>query len=194
MPGENWMKSTGDVEAWVRIPRVSATPMFLGWCEYHPVNEANYFWNPVYTDRGGSRAAFDKEFQNGEEMVALDLNKFNDNVVDLIEAMPRPDLNNPGSRSRLDVGSLLIANGNYFELWLRNFFYGTVNATPDLGPGWYYYACSCAGVLTVKQGTKVLMKRVIVEAMNKPNPSFGFDLKSNTLAAFAPIAGLAAQP
>jgi hypothetical protein len=176
---------------WIRFPRAGIGPLFLGWAEYHPVNEEEQHWAKVFSDTGGPATPTDKEYQGAEEIVAIDLQEYNDDVLDLLEAMPRPDVNFPGTTTRLDRGALLIANGLYFELWQQYSFFGTINAQPDLGPGWFFPCCNPAGIYRPKQGTKTRMSRVMVEANNiRTNLTSGYTLKLNTSQAFAPIAGL----
>lgn len=192
MPYDSYQRSTGAVEVWV-APNLggSRVPLFLGFAEYHPVNQSEHNWQPVFSDQGGPVTPFDKEFQGATEEVVIDFNKFNDDVFDLIEAEPRPANNFVGATSRLDRGSLLIANNLYFVMWLRFTFFGTINSPSDASPGWCFYCCNVAGVHTPKQGTKTLVKRLVVECNNLYDPATkGFLLKSNTAAAFAPIAGL----
>lgn len=187
---------------------------YVGTCEAHPVSELMHFYRPVFSSAGGPLVPVDKEYLGSVETVTMDLNRFDANVVDYLESAPRYgraidslqnrksvvfDLGNGTAPScfnnRLDRGSLLIANKGYFQLWLVYNNFGTDMATPDLPPGWFYYACNTVGCYIPKQGNRIKVRRLIVEAnylpsigTNTDNPvSYPWQLKTNDEDAFSEI-------
>lgn len=179
---------------------------YVGTCEICPQGEESSSYLPIYTSTGGLVNPSDKSYEGSSEIVVLDLNRYNAEVVDLLESAPRygrsiDSLQNragvqndseffgtsPTITNRLDRGSLLIGNGGYYSMWLQYINQSDVS----LGPGWYYYCCSTAAVYVDRQGTRDKRRRVIVEAMELSNDSYSsWGVKTNNLDEFLDLAGL----
>lgn len=179
----SWLHCTGAIHIFARVS--ANTPIFyVGTSEQHPMPEGETHYAPVFNDIGGPVTKFDVEYQGDEEVVALDLNRFNDGNLSIL--LSPPFYNGVvGYTSRLARGSLAIQQGHTYELWLANSFYNTPDATIDLPPGTYYPACVTIGRSTPKQGTKTQTKRVVIEPLNWYDPTDGtFWLKSEDALYF----------
>lgn len=151
---------TGNVDIYVRIPAVGAgpfvspsalraagTPTFLGHTDKSPEPTYDPKWKPVFTSQGGEAIPLEKVYMGTEVKVAMNLQRFDYDVVQALLAAPRFGRNTPaGTESYLDIGALLQRNGLGVELWLKNAFYGTVNAAayPDMPIGTYFVCTNLA--------------------------------------------------
>ncbi len=134
---------------------------YIGTCEQYPLVEQTVNWNPVYNDIAGPMMPIDKEFQGQGKLIVLDLTRFNETNIDLLD-MDDAD-GGEGVNSR---GKLLLANGQWSTLWIKFEFFGTINqVAPDLPPGEMYYATSLLGKYYDRLGTQVRKTRLVVEAM-----------------------------
>lgn len=154
---------TGPVHIYVRIPTTGAGPQrlpnvaagsgtifTLGHCEDSPEPDFVPHYLPVKSSLAGPALPDDEIQAGGEVKVELLLSRFNLTLVNRLKQMARHGRDQPpGFESFLDRGRLLLAQGDSFELWLANAFYGTPNAAayPDLSPGYYFPACRLAGTL-----------------------------------------------
>lgn len=148
----------GPVHIYVRIPKFGAGPfvgqpssgriLMLGHAEEAPEPDFVPQYVPVLSSLSGPKVADDEIFVGAEYQVQLNLSRFSYSVLQLILACPMYGRGvAPGSETFLDRGRLLLGNGDSFELWLRNAFYGTPDALayPDMPIGYYYRACRSLG-------------------------------------------------
>lgn len=208
LPNSAYFHTTGAISVWVGFPGQSGNipTYFVGTCETYPEEETEITYEPIFTSTGGLKNPTDKSYEGSSEILILDLNRYNENVVDMMESAPRygrlinslqqnqgigasvPNGSVPILSRRLDRGSLLIGNVGYYQLWLVYPSFGTVNATPDMSWGWFYYACSTAAVYVDRQGTQCKRRRLIIEAMEFNDQSGNWwGIKTNDPAALAGI-------
>lgn len=161
--GQAFYYVTGPVDCYVRIPTVGAgpfvtptqlrssggTPTFLGHTQKTPEPTYEPKYKPVFSSQGGEAVPADKVYMGTDVKVVLNLQRFDWDVLQALLAAPRYGRGtDPGTETYLDVGALLQRNGLGVELWLRNAFYGTVNAAayPDMPIGTYFVCCNLAAV------------------------------------------------
>lgn len=217
-----YLHCTGTCFVYVAFPSFSGLPItnfqyinpwsggpiyYVGTTEKNPVAETEVAYNGVFTSESGPRVPFDKEYLGTQETLVFDFNDFNANVLDMLESAPLygrsiSSLQNRaagasgygvvGANSSLDYGTLLLANGGYYQLWIQYSFYGTPNAIayPDMPPGWFYFACNTAMVYVPKMGLRTKVRRLVVEANNLRVPNGSMGMKTNLPAYFAPLASV----
>lgn len=161
--GQAYYVVTGPVGVFVRIPAVgagpfvsptallsnSAVPTFLGHTLKTPEPTYEPKWIPVFSSQSGDVIPADKVYKGTEVKIALNLQRFDYDVIQALLAAPRYGrVSPPGTESYLDVGALLQRNGLSIELWLKNEFAGTVNAAayPNLPIGTYFVCTNVAGI------------------------------------------------
>ncbi len=171
----------GEVHCYVRVPAVGAgpflgpatlmknstAPSFLGHTEKSPTPQYTPQYKPVFAAASGEMVPADKLYMGQDVRVTLPLQRFSYNVVQAMLATPRHGrVNGPGAETYLDIGTLLQRNGLSFELWLRNAFYGTVNASayPDLPIGTYFPCCNVAGVFPANLCRDAAKVELLIEA------------------------------
>lgn len=151
----------GPVHIYARFPKVGAGPYvapgalsgtiyFLGHTTDSPEPDFIPKYHPVHSSLAGPEVPDDEVQVGGEYELALELTRFNYQILMAIKQFARYGRGEvPGTENFLDRGRLVLAQGDSFELWLKNAFYGTPNAAayPDLPPGYYYPACRTAGVM-----------------------------------------------
>ncbi len=148
----------GPVHIYARIPSRGAGPnvgqpskgkiLFLGHCEEAPEPDFVPQYIPVKSSLSGPVVEDDEIFVGGQYQLNMKFSRFSYSVLQLILACPLYGRGAaPGSETFLDRGRLVLHNGDSFELWLRNAFYGTPNAEayPDMPIGLYFRACRSMG-------------------------------------------------
>lgn len=149
----------GPVHIYVRIPSQGAGPfqppgalggkiLFLGHAEDAPDPDFTPQYLPVHSSLAGPVVPDDEIYIGGEYKVQITFSRFSWDVVQLIQAYPQYGRGAaPGTETFLDRGRLVQAQGDGFELWLRNAFYGTPNAIayPNMPVGFYYPCCRSLG-------------------------------------------------
>lgn len=178
---------------------------YVGTCETNPTNDAANAYFPVYTAAGGRMTPTDDFYEGSQELIALDLNRYNETVLGWLSEAPAYgrqinslQQNGPGDRDsfgltrRLDRGSMVIQNGGYYCLWLQYSYSGSGPTPPDLPWGWFYYCVTTLGVYTPKQGNgKTKMARLSLVARTLHDYRyFNWAKKTNNLYAFQQIQGL----
>lgn len=171
----------GPVAAYVRAARVGAGPLvgpnqmladsspayFLGHTEKSPQPSYEPKWKPVFSSQTGEVIPADKLYMGTDIKIVLPLARFDWDIVQGLLANPRLGrATPPGTETYLDVGAMLQRNGLSFELWLRNEFYGTVNAAayPNLPIGTYFLCCNVAGVFPANLGRDAAQCQLLIEA------------------------------
>jgi len=178
---------TGPVTAFVRFSdspssgvgsqtpnKLSGKSYYLGTCEQFPIQEEEIIYLPVFDDLSMSASARDKEYAGTNELIVLGLNRFNYNVLNRLLAVPRYGARDrtgavlpAGQNGHMDRGSLAVAQGLTFELWLFNTFFGSRNwnSYPDMVMGTYYPFCNTITNNTPKQGSgRTQIRMVAIEA------------------------------
>ena len=154
----------GPAHIYVRFPSIGAGPYvppsslagtinFLGHCEESPEPDFIPHYLPVHSSLAGPAIPDDEVDAGVETKLGLMLSRFNYTIAARIQQAARHGRGAPlGTETYLDRGRLLMAQGDSFELWIKNSFYGTANAAayPDLPPGYYFPAVRAEGVLPRK--------------------------------------------
>jgi hypothetical protein len=195
--------STGPNYIFVRFPvpgpgpfikpsQLGGTIYFLGTAEEKPEEDLQAQYLPIFNNIGGKMVPFEKSYQGTIGGFSILLNKFSHTVLTLLQRMPsngRMDAAVPaGQESHLSRGRLVQANGDGFELWRANGFFGTLNATayPDLPPGRYYPCCHNVRIFEANEGLPDEKILLIAEPQNVYNAVDGsFYLYSEDPAKFA---------
>jgi hypothetical protein len=179
MPQQNlaYYYVTGPVHIYVRIPNVGAGPYlapsslkgtiyFLGHTKDSPEPDFVPQKIPVISSLSGPLVPDDHVQVGGVYHVGMELARFNMQVLKKLKQFARQGRSmTAGTESFLDRGRLVLANGDSFELWLRNAFYGTPNsaAYPDLDIGYYFPACTVAELLPRDLSQKTKLAHIQVE-------------------------------
>jgi len=218
----SFLHATGPCYIWAGVPAFSSpsTPIsllpfssgniyYVGTCEANPTTETSLAYNGIFTSESGSRNPYDKEYLGTQEVLVFDFNKFNADIVDILESAPQygrsftnlqsmtagvpysvQDGTAAGTNSSLDYGTLLIANKGFYQLWIQYSYYNTELATPDLRPGFFYFCCATVAVYIPVVGLRTKKRRLVVEAMNLRDPSGNMAMKTNESAYFLALKGL----
>lgn len=171
---------TGPVHIYVRIPNVGAGPYvapgslkgttyFLGHTTDSPEPDFHPQKIPVISSLSGPLVPDDHIQVGGKYAVGMELARFNLTVVNKLKQFARQGRSMvAGTESFLDRGRLVLANGDTFELWLRNAFYGTPNALayPDLEIGYYFPACVVEELLPRKLGIANKLAHLTIEPLS----------------------------
>jgi hypothetical protein len=126
------------------------TPTFLGHTLKSPEPSYEQKWKPVFSSQSGEAIPADKVYQGTEVKIRLSLQRFDYDVIQALKAAPRYGrLTAAGTEAYIDIGALLQRNGLSFALWMRNEFYGTINAVayPDLPIGTFFPCCNVAAIV-----------------------------------------------
>jgi hypothetical protein len=156
----SFLHSTGPIFIWAAIPTgtplPTGTPQQLGTCEQWPVDSRQYSWEPVPNDLAGSMIPLDSQYMGQIESLSLEINRFNNDVIEVMAAAPSPggDIPVPGYDGQLSRGLFLNQNVQGFQVWFQFSYFGTPAAPPDLPPGIYYPNCQFVSVGDPQQGTK----------------------------------------
>lgn len=155
---------TGPVHVYIRIPRVGVGPyvfprqlqgkiLFLGHFTESPEIEIAPKYLAVHSSLSGPEIPDDEIYIGAAYQVGGELSRFNYSVLMYLKQFPLYGRGAPaGTETFLDRGRLALAQGDTFEIWFKNAFYGTANANayPDLAPGYYFPACRSVEVLPQK--------------------------------------------
>lgn len=171
---------TGPVHIYIRVPTVGAGPYvapsslkgtiyFLGHTLDTPEPDFVPQNIPVMSSLSGPLVPDDHVQVGGKYHLALQLARFNLSVAKKLKQFARQGRSQvAGTESFLDRGRLMLANGDTFELWLRNAFYGTPNAAayPDLDIGYYFPACKVDEFLPRDLSQKTKLIHTAIEPMS----------------------------
>jgi len=152
---------TGPVHVYVRFPTKGVGPwwppsklrgkiFFLGHAKEAPEPDFIPKYIPVHSSLAGPEQEDDAIQMGGEYALNIEFTRFNWEVMRAVKQFARYGRGLPaGQESYLDRGRLILQQGDAYEVWLYNSFYGTVNAAayPDMPPGYYYPGMRTAGVL-----------------------------------------------
>lgn len=195
--------STGPNYIFIRFPIPGAGPyvnpnqlggsvFFLGTAEEKPEEDLQAQYLPIFNNIGGKMVPFEKSYQGTIGAFTILLNKFSHTILTLLKRMPsngRMDAGiGAGRESHLSRGRLVQANGDGFELWRANGFFGSLNANayPDLPPGRYYPCCHTVRIFDADQGLPDEKALLVIEPQNVYNAADGsFYLYSEDAAKFA---------
>jgi hypothetical protein len=178
--GTAYFYAPGNTDIYVRIPKRGAgpyygpanlladptPPTFLGHCEKAPEPAFSQKWKPVYSAQTGPAVPTDRIYLGTDVKVVLTLQRWDYDVLHALMAAPRYGrVTPPGTETYLDIGVMKQRNGVSFELWLRNAFYGTINAAayPDLPIGTYYLCCNLSDGALRNFARDTAMVQMIVE-------------------------------
>lgn len=168
----------GPVHVFVRVPQprgpgpynspsnLTGEILFLGHATEAPDPDFVPIYIPVHSSLAGPEQPDDKIQMGGQYKVEIELSRFSYTTLQLIKQFAGQGRRAvPGAETYLDRGRLMMAQGDSFELWLHNGFYGTVNAAayPDMPPGYYYPACTTAAVLPRKLSRDATKVQLTIE-------------------------------
>lgn len=145
---------SGPVHIYCRIPSVGAGParpinglggqiFFLGHCKVAPEPASQPQYIPAMSALAGPVIPDDEIYAGQKTELNLEMTRFNFTLLNALASYPMYGRGAPpGIETYLDRGRLVQAQGDSYELWVVNSFYGTPNANayPDLPIG-YYYPC-----------------------------------------------------
>lgn len=172
--------STGPVHVYVRIPSVGMTfwsgpedlrgkILFLGHAEESVDPDFVPAYMPVHSSLSGPMVPDDRMFMGGQYKVQVNFSRYSWSVMQLLLAFPSYGRGAaPGAETFLDRGRFVAQNGDGFELWCRNAFFGTVNAAayPDLPIGWYYPCVNIAGHFPRKLSREYARAQLMFDPLN----------------------------
>ncbi len=171
----------GPVHVFVRIPPVGLGPYktagtlsgpiaFLGHTTDAPEPDFKSEYIPVMSSLGGPVVPDDEINVGGTYQASMELSRFNYNVLTALQQFPTHGRNGlpAGTESYLDRGRLIQAQGDSFEVWLQNSFYGTPNAVvyPEMPPGIYYPACRFVDMLPRKLSRDSTKAQLVIKPLS----------------------------
>ena len=90
-------------------------PEYLGTCEFSPRVQIDKVWVPLFNDLGGPAVPFDLSYAGKQAFIALDLTRWNDEVVRRFDAAPLFEQDIPDDLSY--VGTLVDTEGYGLTVW-----------------------------------------------------------------------------
>lgn len=187
--------------AWTGQPSITnILPLFVGNTESSPEPSFEPQYKPVFSSLSGEMVADEQVFLGTNTKVVLDLARFSMPVVNMMLNAPAYGgdagtwTRGPGHETYLARGSLMMAQGLYYELWLHNTFYNTVNARayPNISPGYHFYACRTVGFYPTRMTRDTKKIRIMVEAQPRRDTIAGDTLTfDKSPASFACLSGCA---
>jgi hypothetical protein len=127
---------TGPVDVWTSLPGFGGgggTPFFLGWGQRGPRISVRRGWEPVWCDLSGTQIPFDLMYEGQEAYVTIELSKYNEAVLETLQAMPLPGVGAVGTAPFNDAagerGTMMLTENVNPTLWLR-FPFSAAGATP----------------------------------------------------------------
>ena len=205
-----YVYTTGGVDVYVRFPSGYYNPiqssdpngsnsgiMYLGNCEQYPETDKQAQWKPVFTADGGDMVPTEQIFMGDILAVNLDLGRFNQTVLSLVENAARRSVR--GREAFQERGRLLLAQNVAFEMWLYNPFYvQALNAGavyPDMLPGIYVPAAKVERVFRSRDGVSQSKAQVSIQGQPiRRVADRSFFTYSEDPAYFTPFTTLAVQP
>lgn len=97
---------TGAVHVFTKMK--AAGTRYLGTGKTAPRYRTRYGWVPFFNDLGGPVISFDEVFAGKEAMISLDLNRFDQDTLDLVESVPVPGLDGPGFVDPYSMGTMMV--------------------------------------------------------------------------------------
>lgn len=145
-----------------------SSPAFLGTGEVGPRLAHHYEKEPVMNDVAGSKLPFDSLMMGELAMISYVLTIWEEPIIQRLER--KINLANAvlGSDAPLDRGSLMIAEGLFFEFWL---LYGHRNKPIMLAsgmPAGRHYYCTEPDEVATLPGRRSNRKEVSMTAHGKP--------------------------
>lgn len=152
---------------------------------------------PVYADyAGGEDAAPVDLIDLGADAITTGvLNKWNELVHE--QLLSRPNANDtpgldagPSASSPLYRGSLMLAQGYMYHLWIRTPYFGVKGVYSALAGGWHFPASMMIGPDLLKSGTLANKRQVIIKSIpfyqssvGSPNSARSFTLYDNVMTS-----------
>ena len=149
-------------------PSSAASIQFLGTAEQTPQSEERYQQQPAYNDLSGA-VPFDLNFLGGDAIFAIDLTRWNENVLAMVNSQPQqmgiiPGAGGPSARGRYGavngMGILQAHEGNTITLYAV-FPYGAPAALPGtamraqgMPAGYRFHGGSLINVKNHQMGSK----------------------------------------
>lgn len=135
--------ASGPVDVWAGVGAGGA-PLFLGHGERGPRIRIRRNYRDVFSDPGGDAVPFDRANQGEMAVVSISLTRWNERTYRVMAAATTTgaggNLGNRGQQDPGELGSLMIAEGLAYELWLRfPFTAKTVYAAAGQPAGYHFW-------------------------------------------------------
>lgn len=118
-------------------------PIYLGTAEKFPKITKRPNFKPTFVDQGGE-VPHDVAFMGEEAFVAADLSRYNEAVYNSLSSRPRHQFGLRGFTGSQDIGTLMIAEGKAYPLWVH-FPYASKAAFSDMPNGYHFFASYLIG-------------------------------------------------
>lgn len=122
----------------------SVAPAYLGTAERYPKISLRPAYEPTYTDQG-AKVPHDMAFMGEEGFVAADISRWNEPVYNALASRPRHRAGLRGFTGSQDHGSLLIAEGLAYELWVLFPYASKAAFSADMPAGYHFHAAYLIG-------------------------------------------------
>jgi hypothetical protein len=116
MPSQ--LHCTGPAHIFVYIPRAGGSVRYLGTCEDAPRIQVKRAFRPVLNDIAGDEP-LDLSYLGRSAMISLPLNRYDEAVYALIDAMPNAQAIRRGEEIEGDVGTLMSQEGASCVLYVQ---------------------------------------------------------------------------
>jgi hypothetical protein len=169
--------TTGPVDLWV-APQGQG-PFFLGHSEKGPSFQVRPQFSDVFVDLGGQNVPFDVVYQGEDALVTVDLARWNQNVLALIQDIATLGAggNAPGNDPSGAIGTLMLTEQKAYPLYLRfpyaskaAFSTGPSGAEP---PGYRFLFAMLQEDGFPDLGTKARKQHLVWHCLRAFNPSQG---------------------
>lgn len=152
------------------------TIYYLGTAEVSPQLRIEPVYEPVINDVGSDAAPTDLIYKGtGNAVLVADINRFQYAIYRAMANRPRhAGAPHQYGETPLDVAALVNQSnfGCGFDLWIYHSYFGTVNATNDLPPGYFFpQNVVLAGPDDLNMGARVQKIRMVWRVQRKYIPS-----------------------
>lgn len=149
---------------------------YLGTCERAPVIRITPHYRPIHSSRYGQYVPVDHAFIMEEASVSGVLNVWNESVYERLTIRPKTvgEFVERGQFFSYDTGTMMLADGVAFGLWLQFPYYSKDFGTEFTSPqGYHFYGAWLMGPDDIFSGTKAARRAVQFYAAPVYDPSDG---------------------
>lgn len=146
-------------------------PELFGACEDYPRMVVDTKHGQVRTDLTGEFLSRDHSFAGQEATISLLLSWWDERIGQRLEKRPGPQSSNvPGQWKQSDIGTLLLQEGETFDVWIRYFFGSVPTAKAaysafGLPPGYHFPTCFMLGPWENTVGARPMKRQLTFRAL-----------------------------
>jgi hypothetical protein len=167
---------TGPAHVFVSVYKSTLPAIaYLGTCEDAPRIKIVRKWREIHNDIGGDEA-FDRSYMGRAALISLDLNRFDEDVMQRIEAMPNAIVGRDGAELFGDIGTIVGLEAASLGIYVQ--FPYSVKAAFQVAPsqmpaGYRFPRCVPLDDEMYPLGTKARKNNIAFVAQRIYNPTTG---------------------